>query len=175
MYPLSAPDATLLAAILVAIFSTLKLIYDRLYEGRDEYRELLRPYLLDYSEAAYGVVACCRVLINSDSQEQRAQWETKARQEMEKLKWLRPKLRYPLWGLDEGFRVLIRLPGWTCHALSDPVRAADLIKEATRLRMTLDRIVLRCFRRGRVPRWHDRIWVDFYVRRCRRIFEDPVA
>ncbi len=172
VYSLTAVEATLYGAILVAALSVAKLLYDRLHEGRAEFRALLRPYLLEYAEAIYGVLACCAVLAKTANPEQRGHWVEKSRKEAEKLALLRPKLRYALWGLDEGFRVLIRLPGWTCHAVSDSRRAAELIDKATRLRITMDRVALRCFRSGRPPGWISRLQVAFHVRRCREVFND---
>ena len=39
-----------------------------------------------------------------------------------------------LWGLDEGLRVLERLPDWCSHARSDKARASKMLRHATSLR-----------------------------------------
>ncbi len=56
-----------------------------------------------------------------------------------------------LWGLDEGLRVLERLPDWCSHARSDKARASKMLRHATSLRYIIDITVMRCYSEGRRP------------------------
>lgn len=164
--------ATLVAALIAAIASVLKLLFDRFAEGRSSSRQLIQPLIADMGEAIYSVVATCKVLSESETPQKYKSWYGKACREREKLKVLRPKLRYPLWGIDEGLRVLERLPEWCSHARSDKKRVAKLLKYASALRHDIDITALRCYRGGRPPLIHERLQVTYHSWLCRRVFEN---
>lgn len=172
-------DATLFASIIVATASAstaiatilLKLFSDRKSEDRASHRTLLQPLIADLGESAYNIIATCHTLRTAETTEKIKNWHSKAETEREKLVNLRPKLRYPLWGVDEGIRVLIRMPNWIRHSLNDPLRSKKILDRATELRHTLDIIAMRCFRDGRTPCLIERLQVYFWARQVRSAFE----
>lgn len=168
---MTTQEATLVAAVVAAMASLAKLFFDRFAEGRSSARELLQPLISEMGESAYGIVATCTVLVEAESPQKFRSWYAKACREREKLKALRPKLRYPLWGVDEGLRVLVRLPDWCSHARSDSVRARRLLTHATSLRHMLDVVALRCYRSGRQPNILERAQVRYHSWRCRQVFD----
>lgn len=168
---MTTQDATLIAATIAALAAVAKLFFDRFSENRSSFRALLQPLVADLGEALHGIVATCSVAVQAESDRRFATWHTKSLREREKLKALRPKLRYPLWGLDEGLRVLERLPSWVQHARGNTARAKLLIKRATRLRKFMDVVALRCYRNGRLPDALERMQVRFYAWHCRRVFD----
>lgn len=169
---MTTQDATLIAAVIAAAAAVLKLFVDRFTEDRTSARILLQPLLAEMGEANYGVVATCSTLLKAATPEAFENWHAKARAERDKLRVLRPKLRYPLWGLDEGLRVLQRLPDWCGHARVDAARASRLINSATSLRHALDVSAMRCFRGGRLPSLLERARVNFHAWRCREAFKE---
>jgi len=169
---MTAQEATLIAAVIAAVASVSKLLFDRFSENRSSFRALLQPLVADLGESLHGIVATCNVMSRSNSAEQHENWHTKAKAERDKLKALRPKLRYPLWGVDDGLRVLLRLPEWTAHARGQPKRLKLLITRATRLREAIDAVALRCYRNGRLPDAFERLQVRLYAWHCQKVFQD---
>jgi hypothetical protein len=169
---MTAQEATLIAAVIAAVASVAKLFFDRFSENRSSFRALLQPLVADLGESLHGIVATCNVMSRADSDQRHSNWHTKAKAERDKLKALRPKLRYPLWGLDDGLRVLLRLPEWTAHSRGQPKRLKLLITRATRLRTILDAVALRCYRNGRLPDALERLQVRFYAWHCQRVFQN---
>ena len=167
---MTTQEATLVAAVIAAIASVLKLFLDRFAEGRTSTRQLLQPLIAEMGEAVYGVVATSSVLIEAETPKKFGSWYAKACREREKLQKIRPKLRYPLWGIDEGLRVLQRLPDWCSHARADKDRASRLLKHASNLRHINDVTALRCYRDGRQPNAVERLQVRYHSWRCRRVF-----
>ena len=172
---MTTQDATLIAAVIAAVAAVAKLFFDRFAEGRSSTRQLLQPLIAEMGDAVYSIVATCSVLVEAESPQKFKSWYTKACREREKLKLLRPKARYPLWGIDEGLRVLQRLPDWCSHARSDKQRAAKMLKHASALRHMIDITALRCYRNGRQPDLLERAQVRLHAWRCRRVFENGRA
>ena len=169
---MTAQEATLIAAVIAAVASVSKLLFDRFSENRSSFRALLQPLVAELGESLHGIVSTCNVMGRAGGDQRHANWHKKAEAERDKLETLRPKLRYPLWGLDEGLRVLIRLPEWTAHARGQTKRLELLNERATRLRKFLDVVVLRCYRNGRLPDAFERLQVRLYAWHCRKIFEN---
>ncbi|WP_157982645.1 hypothetical protein [Simplicispira lacusdiani] len=169
---MTAQETTLIAAVIAAFASVAKLFFDRFSENRSSFRALLQPLVAELGEALHGIVSTCNVMGRVSGDTSYANWRKKAEVERDKLKELRPQLRYPLWGIDEGLRVLIRLPEWTAHAKGQTGRLVLLNKRATRLRGLLDVVALRCYRNGRLPDALERLQVRLYAWHCRRVFEN---
>lgn len=172
---MTTQEATLVAAVIAAFASVVKLFFDRFAEGRSSVRALLQPLIADMGDSVYGIVATSSVIVAAESPQKFKSWYAKACREREKLKELRPKLRYPLWGLDEGLRVLQRLPDWCSHARADKVRALKMIKHASSLRHIIDVTALRCYRGGRQPHVVERLQVRWHAWRCRCVFDKGLS
>lgn len=168
---MNAQEATLIAAVIAASASVAKLFFDRSAEGRLSIRSLLLPLITEMGEAVYGIVATSTVMVEAETDNKFQCWYSKACSERDKLKSLRPKLRYPLWGLDEGLRVLERLPDWCSHARSDKARASKMLRHATSLRYTIDITALRCYSEGRRPMILEVMQIRLHSWQCRRVFD----
>jgi hypothetical protein len=168
---MTTQEATLIAAVIAAFASVAKLFFDRFAEGRLSIRTLLLPLIAKMGEAVYGIVATSSVMLEAETDAKFRSWHSKACHEREKLRLLRPKLRHPLWGLDEGLRVLERLPDWCSHARSDKVRASQMLRHATSLRQMIDVTALRCYSGGRRPNIIEVLKIRLHSWQCRRIFE----
>jgi len=162
--------ATLIAAAIAATASVAELFFNRFSENRASFRALLQPIIAQLGEAMYSIVASANVMVETTTTVQFSNWYGKAIKEREKLKALRSKARYPLWGLDEGIRVLIRVPDWASHARSDKKRADKLLKRADALRHVMDVVALRCYRNGRLPDLLEVWQVKYRAWQCRSVF-----
>ena len=153
-------EATLYAAIVAAIASVAgvvaTLLQRRAEEDRAAYRRTFEPFLHELGDAMYQLVACCNILALKEPGEGRENWLQRAEGHRERLMAIRPKLRYPLWGLDNGIRALSRLPTWVGHKRASPDELAQLLKDADRLRSDMDNVVLTSFQKGRPPTWLER-------------------
>ena len=168
---MTTQEATLIAAAIAAFASVAKLFFDRFAEGRLSIRTMLLPLIAEMGEAVYGIVATSSVMLEAETDRKFSSWYSKACREKAKLKVLRPRLRYPLWGLDEGLRVLERLPDWCTHARSDKVRASKMLRHATSLRHIIDVTALRCYDGGRRPNIIEVLQIRWHSWQCRRVFD----
>src|SRR5947209_474329 len=101
-------------------------------------------------------VATSNMLMSNQGEEAVRNWRTRAAHAQENLKALRSKVRYPLWGLDEGIRTLSRLPDWIDHLRQYPVSRTEVFESSAALAESLDRIIRRAYSRGRPPTLIDR-------------------
>jgi len=166
--------ATLIAACIAAGASVLVLVLSLRAQRRSElrlaHRQTLDRTIADLAEALHQTVACADILLKTKSDEARARWKCRGAKASAQLKLLRPKLRYPLWGLDEALRVLSRVPDWAEHARANNSRAEALVQRADSLRRSLDYAIRRSYRYGRCPAIHERMRVRYNAWRCRRVF-----
>jgi hypothetical protein len=111
---LDATSATLIAALVAALASTLGLALriraDSRAELRRAYRGRLEPILEEIGDALHKIVACSVLAVRDKETENRRYFDSKKREAREVLRRLRPRVRYQLWGLDDGFKTLIALP-----------------------------------------------------------------
>lgn len=153
--------ATLVAASIAAVASLVALLLNLRAQHRSElrvaHRQTLDPSLSELAEAIHQSVACASIILKANSDEARARWKCRGARASARIKSLRPRLRYPLWGIDEGLRVLSRVPDWAEHARADNARAQKLVSTADSLRKGLDYAVRRSYRRGRSPSLHERL------------------
>lgn len=113
--------ATLIAASIAASVSLISLLmhatFGRNSEARAAHRQLLAEHLTDLASSVAEVVATANVLNlvakEGSTREKRLNWQTKGEAAVKRLKCVRPKVRYPLYGLDDGLRTLSRIPHWT--------------------------------------------------------------
>lgn len=171
--------ATLIVAGVAAAASILTLFLNikaqRAAEDRKMYRQNLDPFLADLAEHIYQIVAATNVLLKVRTPEKFKLWSNRAAETNKKLSQLRPKLRYPLWGIDEGIRTLIRFPTWVQHARKNPKRTEALLRCGNRLRSALDFSIRRSYMKGRPPTFYERAWIWFIAKRCRELFENKEA
>ena len=151
---MTLPDATLAAAAVAAVASFASLIVNvraaRQSEARAAQRAAIGPSYEQLAKVLYECVATASVFLKTEpDSEGRRNWAQRCNEAADSLKQIRPRVRFTLSGLYEGFRTLSRVPHWAqnYHDTSD-----GAIARATALRKALDGAVLRSYRRGRAPR-----------------------
>lgn len=173
---MTTETATLIAASIAATSSVAVLAVSWFAQFRAElrvaHRQTLDAYIAELGESLHQIVACADIMLKTKSEEAHESWKCRGATASASLKNLRPKVRYPLWGLEEGLRVLSRVPDWADHARVDPVRAKALIAKADKLRRALDDATRRSYRSGRCPSLYERIRVSYHAAQCRKVFNN---
>jgi hypothetical protein len=171
---MDAPTATLLAALAAAIASLLTLLLKTRTEWRAELRATNRKKLEslvdDIGDAMHKLVACCILKVRDQDTDNRNYWNDRIDDARKTLRRLRPRVRYQLWGLDEGLKALICLPDWT--RTRQPHELSTLLDAASRLRNSLDEAIRRCYQRGRTPSLLERLRVRHGVSGLQRAAKD---
>ena len=158
-------SVTLVAALIAAGVSVVSLIVgvraSATAEIRAANRRSLEPHIERFGQSLHEIVAATIVFRKALPGEARDRWRQRALEARATLKDIRPKVRYPLWGLDEPIRVLCRFPDWLDHAKSSEAHASKVEAAGDGLRRCLDKAVRNALVSGKPPGYWDR-------RACRR-------
>lgn len=167
-------QVTLIAAALAAVASVAGLVLNIVAQSRSEVRQanriLLGPYLIDLARCLHEVMACATILSKARSEESRANWRDRAAKAQEKIKELRLELRYPLWGIHEGLRVISLLPNWLEHMQPIPEVREDLWTNGNHLRRALDIAIRNAYTSGSPPSRRHRRRVNRYAQGIRSLY-----
>ncbi|MDE5492244.1 hypothetical protein [Elizabethkingia meningoseptica] len=154
--------ATLLAAIIAAIFSFFTLLSIKPKEIRAANRKTLEPYIYDLSDSIHQLIAISNIIIKTKTEEGLRNWREKAEIAKEKLKDIRPKIRYSLWGLEDYILSLTKLPDFTLYTFSDIEVAKEVVKKGTQFGDSLDNCIRKCYSSGRTPRFYELWRLKYY-------------
>lgn len=172
----SQQSAILIAALVAALASLATLFFqvraNRISELRKAHRAVLIDSIPDLAEAIHETVATSSVLLKCTSKEPIASWKRKGQKAKLKISEIRPKLRYPLWGISDELHLLSRFPDWVAHAIKRPEYAERICNRGQALGKVVDWVIMRCFRYGRPPSIVERWIVKFLANRFRKAFED---
>ena len=173
---MSLETATLIAAIVAAGASIIALfvglLAGRAAESRAAHRQLLAPDLSQISEVIYSTVACSKILIEAKTEPAVGNWRARAEAAKERLKAIRVKLRYPLWGITDPMNTLTRLPDWIEHARPlDPEHGKRIFAAGKALAWWLDETVRKSYLAGRPPSVAQRLIVNFHSWRLDRAYD----
>lgn len=154
--------ATLIAAIIAAVFSLLTLLSTRPTEIRAANRKTLETYIPELADSIHQLIATSKILLKNKTQQSRESWRQKAEDAKGKLKDIRPKIRYSLWGLENYILSLTRLPDFTLYTLGNNEVAKKVVKRGARFGDYLDNCIRKCYLNGRAPRFYE-LWIlQFY-------------
>lgn len=154
--------ATLAAAVIAALLSLLTLLATRSTEVRAAHRKTLESLIFDISDSVHQLIAISNILLKNKTEESRGNWSERAEKAKAKLKELRPKIRYALWGLDTYLLSLAKLPDYTLYTLADVKVSKKVVKRGSRLGDSLDRCIRDCYLNGRSPRFYELWELKFY-------------
>lgn len=148
---LNEPIATVIAASIAAILSFITLLQNVKSESREAYRNSLNPYLEELSECIHEIMAFSTIMLKNKTEESLLNYKEKANAAKDRLKELRKKIRYPLWGIDEYIQKLSRVSDYTSYTLGDKKIAQENVKQAKLLAKAIDKCVFTCYKKGRSP------------------------
>lgn len=170
--------ATLFAAIIAAVVSIIVLLlqvlsaYDA--ESRGAHRQIIEPYLADLGESLHSILATSEIMMKAKSDVSYNEWKRKAHTSQDALRAIRGKVRYPLWGIDEGIRVMIRVPNWITHFKKRVPGSREVLDAADDLRITLDDVIRHSYSWGRPPTVCERWRVARRATALRSLFEEAM-
>jgi hypothetical protein len=149
---------TLLAALVAAVCSVANVLIttwqNRSLNSRNAHRELLASILPELGQAIHQCMACsCIIADRLVVKQDHKNWQERAKDAQTRLKELRWKVRYPLWGLDEHIRTIALVPDWVTQLQHDPPKAVKLAGDADKLAKSLDDAIRRSYSDGRPPTW----------------------
>jgi hypothetical protein len=171
----STADATLLAAVVAASASLLKLVADAFAERsaamRAAHRSILQAHLEPLGESIHTIAAGA-VLEHRRAKAGQAPGNAQANafSAAEALKVQRLRVKYCLDGLDEPLRILTRAPDWVATYKGDPT-GDKLVERLQGLSGRLDSAIARSYRRGRPPSWIERSCLRRDAQKVREIWE----
>jgi hypothetical protein len=172
---INAETATLAAATIAAIASLVGLGISTRAQWKAEHRIALRAIiqrdLSEVGQALHETMALSNLQLKDISDEIHKKRYKDAAEAAGKLKNVRLKVRYSLWGLDHGFRELTRLPDWIGHSRRSPNDAIRIFNLADSLCKALDGSVRKAYLRGQPPCLVERKIVDYRTWRLRRCYE----
>jgi hypothetical protein len=156
---------TIIVSLIAAITSLLSLVINinssKRREIREGNRKTIEPLIEELGKQIYGVIAAIALLYKDDSVKNQKYWNSQVLAAQRKLRELRPKLRYPLWGLDDAIKTLILLPGLA--KLAEKKDLHTVIVLATYLRKAMDNVIRKCFKYGRTPNYIERKKIQYRV------------
>jgi hypothetical protein len=165
---------TVVAASVAAAASLITLTVNLRAQLRTELRlaqrKFLEPVIIPLGEALHEMMASSHLMTKAKSDDSWGKWVERAEGAQAELKEMIPRLRYPLWGVDDGLRMLTRLPDWMQHARGDSARSAELLAAADALRLALDRAIQSSYDAGRRPTWLERRRVAARARTFQAVF-----
>jgi len=174
---MNAETATLIAAIIAALSSivtlVINLIAGRSSEFRVAYRESLNPFLTELSDEIYSTIARTKIMTQTKSEVSLENWRIRAKESKTRLKEIRLKLRYQLWGITDSMRTLALLPDWIEHArpLPNQQYSNELLRRGHSLGIALDKAILNAYNNGRHPNWIERSRVNKADQNLRDVYK----
>lgn len=156
--------SSLIGALSAIIVLSLKNRAERHAEYRNAQRAKIDPLLEELGETLYQIVSS--VVLLSVNEKDKKYLNKLISKNTSRLRVIRSKVRYQLWGLDEGFKALLLLP--SVFKSNEHVDHRKLFNNATALRRALDISIKNCHLYGRSPSYLDRLVVSFWVWRIRQ-------
>ena len=143
--------ATLIAALLAAVLSGLTLLQKKSVEMREANRKYLETFVEELSDSIHQLMALSTIMLKNKTEESLSNTKVKSEKPKEKLKQLRTKIRYPLWGIDDAIQKLTRVTDFTLYTLKEPAVAKLNVKRAKSLANSIDKCIRNCYLHGRSP------------------------
>ncbi|MEG8058018.1 hypothetical protein QP150_16190 [Sphingomonas sp. 22L2VL55-3] len=168
------PEATMVAAIIAAAATVITLVFTVLNKRGEEYRTAQRDVIAEdfkiVGKAVHEVIALSNIQLKVMDTPQHAEKYRIAADAAKRLKEKRLDVRYTLWGLDDAFRTLARLPDWMGHAKPSPKVANKIFVNGKQLGAQIDRAVRSAYISGAPPG----IWRVYRVARAVKRFKKPM-
>jgi hypothetical protein len=147
--------ATLLAAGIAAIASLTTLFVSvfakRRVELREAQRSALEPLVVDLGSCLYSVVAMSKRLGMAKDDGRYRENKERATESARELDLLRRRVRYTLWGLNDGLHLIGLVPRWAELTRGNEAATKELISRATILRLAIDSEIRKCYLSGTAP------------------------
>ena len=161
-----------MAAIIAALLSFITLLQNKKTEIREANRKKLELYIDDLSESIHEIMAFSTIMLKNKSEESLKNYKSRADEAKKKLKELRKKIIYPLWGIDDCIQQLTRVSDYTSYTLKDKKVATKNVKRAKLLAKSIDCCIKNCYIHGRNPTLAERLFIKYRTYRFTRVRND---
>lgn len=131
-------------------------------------RELMNADLQKIGNAIYHLVAKSKQIIDAESDDRRARLRTETDEIRKEFKELRGRVRYSLWGIEDGLREINSATFYAWHYVHKKNEGKILVDKLTSLRKALDNAIVDAFHMGRPPTWRQRMIIAWRVSSVRR-------
>jgi hypothetical protein len=174
---LTREESVLIAAGVAAIVSIINLAVNlwssRIKEQRGAYREALETSFTKLGELLYEIVSLSNKLSKMKTAETFATIRRNAEDSAKKLDHLRRKTIYPLWGLSSSIQTIQKVPLYIAHTKNtkDQKRIKKILFLATKLRKSIDKVVMRSYISGAPPTRLNRSVVKYRAKKLRNYFD----
>ena len=171
-------SAALIASLIAAIFSVVSLLVaaqiSRQADLRSTRRIALAGEFTELGNKLYQLVALSVKMSQCKTDESFAKNREKANDIAKDIDQIRLKTRYPLWGLDPGFRTIKWMPNYIAHMKDKRTdkRTKKLLARGTSLREAMDISICHAYFHGQQPTLVQRLRVRWRAYRLRRFFDD---
>lgn len=134
---------------------------------RASHRSHLSQFLTELADGIHSCLASANILHKRATKGQgQGEWVKRGNEGSEKIKDVRPKVRYVLYGLDEPLRVVSRIPEWVATYKDIPgTNVTAILKRSSELASLIDDIIRKSYRRGRPPS----VWQRWRLKRKSKI------
>ena len=171
-------DATLFAAVIAALFSIVSLFvsahFSRLSDLRSTRRNALASDFTELGNKLYQLVALSVKMSQCKTDATFAATRSQADTIAKEIDQIRLKTRYPLWGMDSGFRTIKWMPVYIAHMKDQRTnkRTKELLRRGTSLREAMDIAICHAYFHGQQPTLIQRARVRWRAYRLRGYFDD---
>lgn len=163
--------AAIVAAAMSLITAVLTIFSNRSSEVRAANRTIILLEFKELGKAIHETLALSNLQLKVLNEATHPAAYQKAEDAAKKLKVLRHKVRYSLWGLDNGLRELSRIPDWIGHAKKSPNSAKKLHHLAHLLGQALDNAIRTSYENGAQPGFRCRMKVNRRTSKLRKYYE----
>lgn len=170
---ISKQVATLVAAGIAAATALINLVVTISANKRAEFREAFRnsldDHIHDVADAIHQTTSSTNKLFDVEKGESIEDFRDNMREKQEKLNKLRPKIRYSLYGVNYGIKIMSRFPKWVDQLRDDPVSCRKIVDRGNKLSDALHRAIRRAYLRGRPPSIFDCALVRYHAWRLKSV------
>jgi hypothetical protein len=147
--------ATLVAAGIAAATALINLVVTISANKRAEFREAFRnsldDHIHDIADALHQTTSSTIKLCDAEKEEIIDDARGNMMDAQEKLSKLRPKIRYSLYGINYGIKIISRFPKWVDQSHDASDSCENMVNHVNKLSDALHRAIRRAYLRGRPP------------------------
>ena len=170
-------ESVLIAAGVAAAVSVINLVFNiwssRVKEKRGAYRESLEASFTELGELLYEIVSLSSKLSKMKTDETFATTRKSVEDSARMLDNLRRKTIYPLWGLSSSIQTIQKVPIYIAHTKNtkDQERIKKILILATKLRKSIDKVIMHSYISGAPPTVLNRAIVKYRAKKLRNYFD----
>ncbi len=167
--------AAVIAAVITIINTSIVLASADSRDRRNATRDIIQDKLNSVGKCIHETIALSDLLTKSTNEDTHKKRYQRAAAAAQSLKDIRLEIRYSIWGIDEGIRVLTRTPDWLSHAQNDNKYRDKILRDAKELGSALDGAIRNVYASGRLPSLLTRTIVTFRAQQLRNTHKKFMA